>query len=249
MRLMTRFLLAFLLFKSIDATSQVETRKRIHCKIVADANTSVEGVNILNILSEQTAVSDEKGEFYILAKYDDLLLITAVNIEIKRKLIEDEDLALNSIEIKVIAKTTALNEVVVNNFSEINAVSLGIIPKAIHQPTRAERGVYVPRKSFGESLKVLITGYDPVLEKTILTEKKIRLMPRIEYLFEQDYYTETLKIPKDYIRGFYYFCLEDDAFRTALEEKRKSMRRFLILSLIVPLAEKFNENLACEEQF
>ena len=198
MRLMTRFLLAFLLFKSIDATSQEEARKRIHCKIIADANTSVEGVNILNILSEQTAVSDENGEFYILAKYDDLLLITAVNIEIKRKLIENEDLALNSIEIKVIPKTTILNEVVVNNFSEINAVSLGIIPKAIHQPTRAERGVYVPRKSFGESLKVLITGYDPVLEKTILTEKKIRLMPRIEYLFEQDYYTETLKIPKDF---------------------------------------------------
>ena len=243
---MTRLLLAFLFFKSINATSQVENRKRIHCKIIADA-TSVEGVNILNIITEQTAISNSKGEFYIQAKYDDLLLITAVNLEVKRKLIEVEALTVDIIEIPVILKTTQLNEVIVNEYANINAVSLGIIPRAIHQSTRVEKGVYVPRKSFAESLKVLITGYDPVLEKTILTEKKIKLMPRIEYLFEEDYYTNTLKIPKEYIRGFYYFCLEDSDFRSALEEKNKSMRRFKILSLIVPLSETFNESLTCED--
>lgn len=242
---MTRLLLAFIFFKTFDATAQEEKRKRIFCKLIAE-NTSVEGVSILNILTEETAISNSKGEFYIPAKYDDLLLITAVNLEIKRKLIEEEDLLLALIEIPVIVKTTVLNEVVVNQYANINAVSLGIIPKAIIQPTMAERGHYLPSKSFGESLKVLITGYDPMLEKTILTEKKIRLMPKLEYLFAEEYYTNTLKIPKDYIRGFYYFCLEEASFRKAIEEKSKSMRRFKILSLIVPLAEKFNENLACE---
>ena len=243
---MTRFLLAFLLFKTFDATAQEEKRKKIYCKIIADS-TSVEGVNILNILTEETAVSNAKGEFSIHVKYDDLLLITAVNLEIKRKLIEEEDLLVDVIQIPVIPKTTVLNEVFVNNYTHINAVSLGIIPKEIHQPTMAERGHYRPPKGFGESIKILVTGYDPILEKTILTEKKMRLMPRLEYLFDEEYYTKTLKIPREYIRGFYYFCLEDATFRNALDEKSKSMRKFKILSLIVPLSEKFNENLACED--
>ena len=242
---MTRFLLAFLLFKTFDATAQEEKRKKIYCKIIADS-TSVEGVNILNILTEETAISNSKGEFFIHVKYDDLLLITAVNLEIKRKLIEEEDLNLDIINIKMIPKTTELKEVFVNQYANINAVSLGIIPKAINQPTMAERGHYVTKKSFGQSIKVLITGYDPELEKTILTEKKIRLLSKLEYLFDEEYYTNTLKIPKEYIRGFYYFCLEDEKFRNTLEEKSKAMQKFKVLSLIVPLSEIFNENLACE---
>ena len=235
----------FLLFLSAFSLAQNAGEKLIHCKIIAEG-ASVDGLNVLNLVNQKNTISDANGEFYIIAKYEDVLLITAVNLEIKRKLIEEEDLLLALIEIPVIVKTTVLNEVVVNQYPNINAVSLGIIPKAIIQPTMAERGHYLPSKSFGESLKVLITGYDPMLEKTILTEKKIRLMPKLEYLFAEEYYTNTLKIPKDYIRGFYYFCLEEASFRKALEDKSKSMRRFKILSLIVPLAEKFNENLACE---
>jgi hypothetical protein len=43
-------------------------------------------------------------------------------------------------------------------------------------------------------------------------EKKERLMYRLEYLFGDKYYVETLKIPQDYIRGFQYYCIEDIDF-------------------------------------
>lgn len=217
----------------------------IHGKVMIDS-IPVEGVNVINRVNEKSTITNKEGEFTILAKEDDLLLLTAVQLEINRIVIEKEDLEQDVIVIQMISKVIQLNEVVINKFPNINAVALGIIPKAIRAPTWAERGRYSPPKGLFDAIKIKITGNDPNKEKAILTEKKIRLMGKLEFIFDDNYYVNTLKISKEFIKGFQFFCIEDPEFRKALESKNKAMNKFLVISLIVPLAENFNQSLACE---
>jgi hypothetical protein len=53
--------------------------------------------------------------------------------------------------------------------------------------------------------------------KEVAVERKN--MYRLEYLFGDKYYVETLKIPQDYIRGFQYYCIEDIDFVAAVNAK------------------------------
>lgn len=221
---MTRFLLAFLFFKTFNATAQEEKRQKIYCKIIAN-ETSVEGVNILNILTEETAISNAEGEFFIQAKYDDLLLITSLNLEVKRKLIEKEDLDLDVINIKMIPKMTELKQVNINENAQITAESLGIVPKDQKKYTPAERklktaGDFKPIHLLGllgGSLQVdpilnAINGKTKRLKKELKIEQKEHLLVKLDNQFTDNYYIEHLHIPKDYVDGFKYYLLEDQNF-------------------------------------
>jgi hypothetical protein len=83
-----------------------------------------------------------------------------------------------------------------------------------------------------------------MLKKEIIVEKKEQLLARIDVLFEDKYYTETLRIPLDYIKGFQYYCVEDVAFANALRAKNKTLTMYLI----VKLAENYNEIIALENK-
>ena len=83
-----------------------------------------------------------------------------------------------------------------------------------------------------------------MLKKEIIVEKKLQLLDRVDDLFEDKYYLETLKIPQAYIRGFQYYCIDDIAFANALRAKNKTLIQFLI----VRLAENYNEIIAGENK-
>jgi hypothetical protein len=75
-----------------------------------------------------------------------------------------------------------------------------------------------------------------MMKKLIELEKKEHLLLLFGSLFEDAYFTKTLKIPVDYVKGFQYYCIEDGKISEALKSKNKTKIEFLI----VPLAEKYN---------
>ena len=144
----------------------------------------------------------------------------------------------------MIPKSIILKEVVVNE-SSITAESLGIIPYGQKKYTPAERKLYTATSGGGiDGLLNSISGRKAMLKKDIIVEKKQQLLVRIDGLFEDKYYTETLKIPSDYIKGFQYYCIDDVPFANALRAKNKTMLFFLI----VKLAENYNEIIAVENK-
>jgi len=235
----------FLLILSVVFTQmifgQIAGEKLLHGKIIVESG-NVGGVTIINLVNEKTAISDGNGDFFILAKAQDLLVFSSVNLEYYRKIIEAEDLKPDVLTIKMTAKITELEEVIVNKHPEINAVSLGISPKGIKQYTPAER-----KLATASSAKLNPQGLDPLinaisgrtkmLKKELEVEKKERLLAYIGALFDDEYYTQTLKIPANYIKGFQYYCVEEEEFAKSLRSKNKAM----IKLLIVPLAEKYNK--------
>jgi hypothetical protein len=233
---------------------QTAGEKLLHGKIVVESGNAG-GVTIINLVNEKTAISDGNGEFFILAKAEDLLVFSSVNLEYYRRIIEEEDLKAEVLTIKMTAKITELKEVIVNKHPEINAVSLGISPKGIIHRTQMERKLYTAGDFkpihllglLGGSLQVdpilnAINGRTAMLKKSIEFEKKEHLLAYIGALFDDEYYTKTLKIPAKYIKGFQYYCIEKEDFATSLRSKNKTM----IKLLIVPLAEKYNKIIADE---
>jgi len=69
MSIKIKFLLFFLFIIQISFAQEMS----IHGRISAGGN-SVEGINVVNLVNEKSAVSDYNGEFFILAKAEDLLV-------------------------------------------------------------------------------------------------------------------------------------------------------------------------------
>ena len=235
-----KFLLFILLYQI--AYCQIADEKLIHGKIIV-ASGNADGVTIINLVNEKSTVSDSNGGFYILAKAEDLLIFSAVNLEYYRKIIEENDLKSDVLIIKMSSKTTELKEVIVNKHPEINAVSLGISSKGIKKYTPAERKLYTANSTPIDALLNLMSGRTAMLKKELEVEKKERLLVKIDALFKEDYYTKTLKIPADYIKGFQYYCVEDTNFATILISKNKTKIDFLMGEL----AEKYNKIISAEK--
>lgn len=236
--------LQLVLFFLVQVTfGQTEKIQEIRGKISADS-VAVDRVNVLNLTSEKATVSDASGFFVLPVKTGDILVFSAVNLETLRKKIGLQDLSKDIIIIQMIPKSIILKEVVVNE-SAISAESLGIIPYGQKKYTPAERKLYTATSGGGiDGLLNAISGRKAMLKKEIAVEKKEQLLARIDVLFEDKYYTETLKIPSDYIKGFQYYCVDDVPFANALSTKNKT----LVMFLIVKLAETYNEIIAVENK-
>ncbi|WP_073368462.1 hypothetical protein [Flavobacterium fluvii] len=234
---------------------QTAGEKLIHGKIIVESG-NVAGVSIVNLVNEKSATSDGNGDFYILVKADDLLVFSSVNLEYYRRSIEEKDLKSEVLTIKLTAKTTELDEVIVNKHPEINAVDLGISPKGIKHRTQMERRLYTAGDFkpihliglLGGSLNVdallnKINGRTAMMKKMIELEKKVNLLEKTELLFEDDYYINTLKIQAEYIKGFKYYVVENEKFTTVLKSKNKTQ----IELVMVELAVKYNTIISDEK--
>jgi hypothetical protein len=222
-------IILLLLFVQIGF-GQNTTSKEILGQIL-EKSTSVDGVNIINNTTQVTTMSDANGMFSIVAREGDVLVFSAVNLEPLKRRITADDLSSVSILVKMTAKEIELKEVVVNENANITAENLGIIPYGQKKYTPAERKVYTATSTSVDKLLNKISGRTAMLKKEVNVEKKEMLFRKMEYLFDENYYTERLKIPLADIKGFQLYCVDDAEFAVSLNTKNKTMSMFLITDL------------------
>jgi hypothetical protein len=236
------FLLLFILICSL---MQAQTSiGRILKGNVFSNQIPLEGITVTNATSKISVVTDVDGVFLITVNEGDVLSFSSVNYEMLRKYIAKKEFAQGTIIVELTPKNIQLNEVVVNKHPKITAENLGIIPKDQIKLTTAERRLQTAGDFKPVHLLGLLGGYlavDPILnaingrtkmlKTAVAVEKKELLMAKLEVLFEEKYYLETLKIPEEYIKGFQYYCVENNDFVRSLKEKNKTMCMFLITNL------------------
>ncbi len=198
---------------------------------IFEQSTYVDGVNIINNNTQVATVSDVNGLFSIAAREGDVLVFSSVNLEPLKRRITAEDLASNSLVIKMSAKEIELKEVIVNENAHITAENLGIIPQGQKKYTPAERKVYTATSTSVDKMLNAISGRTSMLKKEVKVEQKEGLFRKLEYLFEEAYYTDRLKIPAEYIKGFQLYCVDSPEFAVSLNTKNKTMSMFLITGL------------------
>jgi hypothetical protein len=244
----TLLFLFLLLSASVNAQTIVD--KMIKGQVTSNA-IPLEGINVTNTSNKIMVVSDQYGVFSVLAKEGDILNFSAVNYEYLRKYISVKEFRMGNIVVDLTPKSIELDEVIINEHSGISAENLGIIPRNQVKLTAAERrlqtaGDFKPIHLLGllggalavDPILNAISGRTNMLKKALTVEKKEFLMAKLEVLFEDKFYIETLKIPEEFIKGFQYYCVEDADFVRSLKDKNKTMSMFLI----VGLASNYNKN-------
>jgi len=221
---------------------QTLDEKLLQGKISVDS-VGVNGINILNLTNGKATQTNNSGEFFILAKANDILVFTAINLKKYRRTISFSDFELGKLSIILDPKITELKEVIVNK-NEINALSLGVVTRDPVKYSPAERRLRTAGDfKFIELLQLLggsmpldplinkINGRTKRLKKLVVLEKKENFIKLISELYNQEYFTVQLGIASDYVNGFKYFIVENENFLKVLESKNEERTSFFMVAL------------------
>ena len=212
---------------------------------IASQIKELNDVYVANLRSESTTATDKTGNFSMFVKVGDSLQFSGLQVVTKKTVITEKDLAKQLYVVGLEAKVNPLDEVEIKQYPNINAVSLGILQRPAKTYTPAERRLKTasdldPTASVGlmaggsiglDPIINAITGRTAMLRKEVGIEKKEFLLKKIEYMFKEEYFLENLKIPKDYLRGFWYYAVEYPKLASALNSKNKIMARFIFSDL------------------
>ena len=242
-----------LFFCSFFIQAQDTVEKVINGTIISDSS-SVEGIHILNLVNEKSTVSDRNGKFSIPAKEDDLLVFSAIHLEYARKSVLKSEYNSGTLTVKLNAKVTQLDEVVVTEYPRINAQELGIIDYKPKEYTPAERKLRPTIMTKSDWIGVAmgkipvdpflywVTGRTKTLKGELEIEKKELMLKKLEEWNENKYYIEELKIPADYVDGFKYCIIYDEELMRCLTTNNKLQGNFQLAKLSVDFLNYLKEN-------
>jgi hypothetical protein len=250
---MIKIVYVFLAVFSMQIFAQERPRIALNGKVIADFIV-LENIYVRNKITNQVSTTNQQGFFKIQAKANDTLLFSGSQylefaICITQNNIKEEIFTVNLNQ-----EINQLDEVIVQ--SNINAVSLGIIPKGQKSYTAAERKLYTATdlnasanvgSMMGGSISAdpllnWISGRTKMLKKDLAVEKKEFYLKRIQYLFPDDYFINTLKIPAIYIKGFEYYIIENQDFVKILESNNAALSAFFIGDLAIKYKEIIASN-------
>ena len=118
------FILFFIVVASVKGLAQTAVQIQ---GVVSVENASAEGIHVTNLVSEKSTVTNEKGEFWLEVKEDDLLVFSAVHLNYWRKSISATDIRNGYIEVEMTVKEEKLD------LSDVDEI-LKMINKIKHKP-------------------------------------------------------------------------------------------------------------------
>lgn len=206
---------------------------------------SAEGIHVLNLVSEKAVITNSNGEFSIDVSEDDLLVFSAVHLDYWRKSISAKDIKNGFIEVQITPKDIKLEEVVVTEYTKINARNLGIINYKPKSYTPAERrlktatdldptlgaGTMVGGSISLDPLLNWISGRTKMLKSELEVERKEFLRIKLDNWNQNLFYINELNIPEEYVDGFKYFIVYDEELTGYLNSNSKVLGNFRITQL------------------
>lgn len=230
----------FLIIFSNSGWAQVTNSKNLKGKVVSNALDLV-GIYIINLKTDISTATEKGGYFDIQAKAGDTLMFSALQFKGKKVVLKENDFDGDLFFVKLETIINQIEEVKIIRYNHINAVSLGIIPAGQKHYTPAERKLrtagefhwysplLIPLGGMPvDGLINLISGRTAMLKKEVELEKKEFVLQKLETMFDPDFYVDELKIPADYVKGFWYYAAEDQKFINALKDKNKTMATFVL---------------------
>ena len=199
-----------------------QTERFIQAKVFCE-DFPLQGIEVLNLASKKTTITDSNGKFSILAKAKDTLMFVSKNYEYKKILLTKEDLKNNNLIISLNRKAEQLEEVVVFSIKKIpkikfdkNIASQLTIEKAAKNPK--PYGVYDGTIENGMGMTInLPSGRKKIHE--------IEFKELMKKSYNDRFYIETLKLKPEEIGLFIEFCDADPKSKTVLKNSNplKSM--------------------------
>ena len=246
---MRKVIVYFLLLLPIIVMSQNDVTKIIKAKIITKAR-DLESIYIINLRTEKDFVADSQGNFSINAIVGDIIMFSGVQIVGKKIQIKEEDFTKDLLFVNLEPMMNKLDEVVIVRYDDLNAFKLGIISKPAKKYTPAERRLYTAKGTNQIGLDTRLSldgiinafsGRTAMLKKELEIEKKELVLKLLEETFEVGYFTNKLKIPADYVKGFMYYLAENQIIKMLLDKKNNTLLMFRMSELATKYIEIINE--------
>ncbi|GGG52853.1 hypothetical protein GCM10011414_23120 [Croceivirga lutea] len=237
----------FLCFTLTVSFSQQNPTKIVNGRVDA-AGEDVTGIAVQNISSEKAAITNFEGKFSIEVAVGDTLVFSAVQLRRKTLPVSKEIYQLSFVIVPMQPFVNELREVVVQpynltgnlgtdmqqlNVKPVTAESLGLPNAEAKIPTQSERqlqeaatGMYTLRNPLRVGLNPIInaiSGRTKMLKKRVALEKKSAQTLAVQNAIIDSLFLAELKIPKDRINDFMYYCEVDQQFQSLvrLEDELK----------------------------
>ncbi|WP_372474131.1 hypothetical protein AB4865_02325 [Capnocytophaga sp. ARDL2] len=196
------FLCFFSLFSAI-------AQEKIVGKIVSKSR-DLEGIIIHNTTTGVYTESEKRGYFNIEAKEGDVLNFSAVHMTGVQYVVKKEDLKKSLIFITMQRSVNILDEIYIDR--TINSESLGFgkpndytaTQRALMRATTSGGGI-IPV----DALVNYITGRSKMLNQAVEIEREYLKVENLINQFDQNYFTEYLKIQPEYVMAFGYYIIND----------------------------------------
>ncbi len=234
-----------LIFTAFTTQAQQQTVKVLKGKVIANSY-DLDGIYVVNLRSDVSTLTENAGYFSIPAIEGDTLLFSHVQLKGLKIVLKKNDFDVPLFFVKMEVLLRQLDEVTINQYKNINAVSLRILSKPAKKYTPAERKLRTAEELHWYSPLLIpvggmsvdgminsISGRTAMLQKELVIERKEFLHKKITDQFKEEYFTEILKIPAEYVKGFHYYLVEDKEFVAALNDKNTTMATFIINRLAV----------------
>lgn len=203
-----------------------QTEKRINGKVVCE-DYSVQGIEVVNLVSEKTTMTDGNGNFSIFAKADVMLVFVSKNYEYKRLFLDAELINENNFVVSLTKKPEELEEVIIFKVPNIKLSKDKAYEQAKANELALEKAAQHPKPQ-GVYDGVLINSPDLMriggmilslfIKEKETTKKKIPIFKDLVRLsYNDDFFCKTLQIKPAETALFLEFCDADPKSKTVLE--------------------------------
>lgn len=233
-------LLCFILTAFIAPEIFAQDEFELNGKVVSESN-NLEGINVVNQSKNIGVATNSRGYFSIKASVSDTIIFSAVHLKAYLHIVTDDDKNKDLFLVPMEALLTELEEITLTKYQNITPEALGIIPNGVKKYTPAERKL---KQASGEdnvyglsssvSLDAIlngISGRTKMLRKELEVEKKELIMKEIKYDYDEKYLVSRLKIPEDYVDGFYFYIVDEVEFLRPFKARNKTMTEFVLSKL------------------
>jgi len=226
-----------ILFISVISTSLLTAQQRIPLKGKIKSDTEdLENIYVINKTADLSVETSRGGYFTLMAKPNDTIIFSGMQITAKNITLTEDDIKSELFIVSVEKYTRVLDELIIVDYRHINAESLGLVPRGQKQLTPTEKRLYTA-KSGMDAVINMFSGRTNMLKRANETAKKEQLMEKINYIYTEEELLEKFHIPKEYLRGFVFYIVDDKNFARALKDKNETMAKFLISGLSVKYLE------------
>ncbi len=230
---MTRLLLYLFITISLQTFAQSEVLKG---RILAEALQGY-AINIVNYTKAIGTTNDEEGFFRLPAAVGDSIVFSSIQYETRSIVVSQNQLQKESVTVVLFPTLEQLEQVKISNIelsgyldTDINVVEL--LPYVDNrildlpfrdkpQPTQIERRIYTAKSGVLDLPINYLNGKLKKLKRIKAIEDLDKIVQKGEIAFNTPFFTQMLKIPKDLVSDFMYYCAEDDYFKNLLESSKR----------------------------
>jgi len=196
---------------------------------VLSGKNGVSAVFIINKKTGAETKTNETGNFAIAAKPGEAIAVYNTKIMVREFILTSQSFQNMPFVVSVDYHPYQLDEVVIDKYGKIDAVSLGLVPKGQKILTVAERRIYgcVGFLSV-DALINHLSGRWRMLQSNLVTEKKETMIETLRGMYNEDEMTEYYGIPNENVDGFLYYLAEKADFVLTVKEGDKKQIDFLL---------------------